>query len=188
MKAMIIGEMFFIGVVFGDPISLGPIPISGSGTYTWDYGGGPGETFSFSGSDGTDSISAGIFEGLDLEELTFPGLPDFLGPYPECGWSGLVTIDGITSTITPNFCPPPPNFTFGLGEDGGSVQIFEPTAISATVRGYIEYTNVTYTYYGDMLVEVDAPFIITPTPEPRTFIEVLMGLSFVATIARSGVH
>ena len=29
------------------PIIVGPIPMSGSGTYSWSYGGGPGEIFQF---------------------------------------------------------------------------------------------------------------------------------------------
>jgi hypothetical protein len=87
-------------LALANPISVGPIRLTGSGSYEWGYGVGPVMNFSASASNGTDSASLYVSDWEDKIHayipLPFTGGLAPLGPFFE----GTGTIDGIT---VPNF-------------------------------------------------------------------------------------
>jgi hypothetical protein len=168
------------------PISIGPIYMSGSGTYSWAYGGGPDEVFSASGSNGSDSVSLWINEGADLQEFIFPGLPSVLTDAIDVDeWRGEATIDGISGEASFLAWPFGNPASWWLGDGSGSISIGDPSGknllATASLIGYLDYTNVTETFIGTTLAGVTASFDIDPTPEPASWGLCLVGLAAVAS-------
>jgi len=167
----------FLGVLSAGPITVGPIPMSGSGTYQWLKNSSPVEVFSASGTDGVDSVSMSITDvGLDFL-FNFPGLPSGLagGAGGACSyWSGTVSIDGV-SGISACSAGVTDYATWSIGDGGGNANLYTPVigtlVESASLVGYIDYTSETMTYTGNTLTEVDATFNIVPTPEPSSCAE-----------------
>ena len=191
-------------------ISVGPVYISGLGSFEW-YDNNPGascqfnpvdcgwsETLSASGSSGSDYVSFSLLgQGeVFISFSPFYGLPTYL-PYGwgECCWYGDATIDGISGEQFPTLVSPCGGsgslFPSGInsavvlfvGNGGGFMDICDPEGnllAAASLIGYVQYTNVTERFNGETLVGVNADFIIVPTPEPATWGFCLVGLAIVA--------
>jgi hypothetical protein len=156
--------------------------MSGSGTYSWQISSGVDEVFSAGGSSGSDYAGLSqIDTAVDLAE-PFGGLPTFLAPEKPRYWSGGVGIDGISGFgygsmlggNTADWC---------LGDGCGSTSIFDSgnnLLATATLIGYVQYTNVTEMFIGGTLVQVTASFTISPTPEPRSWVLLGLGLAVLA--------
>jgi hypothetical protein len=183
-------------------ISVGPIYMSGSGSFEWDYNGdvdaGWQEMFSASGSSGSDYVSLFVLGGYDEARSVFGDLPtSFPQAWSNCGgcWGGDVMIDGIFGEIPPVLGPIWPadiNTTNAeIGNGGGSISIYDSGGnllAAASLIGYVQYTNVTERFNGDTLVGVNADFIIVPTPEPATWGVCLVGLAIVAFRVRKNLR
>ena len=167
------------------PISVGPIYMSGSGTYSWTQSSGPDEVFGASGSNGSDTVSLSINQGVDLP-FTSSILPTSLMPLGLCSWDGSVVIDGIFAGLGGAICGGGPlaNYaTWSLGNGTGSVSIFDSShnlLATASLIAYVGYTGETQTFDGSILVSEMATLDILPTPEPTSLYLCLAGLGTVA--------
>jgi len=76
-----------------------------------------------------------------------------------------------------------------LGDGDGSAFILGPeNDLSASLVGYLEYSDVIETFNGSTLVSVTADINILPTPEPATWSLCLAGLAIAAFRARTFVQ
>jgi hypothetical protein len=183
----ILGVLLLAFAASASTINVGPLELSGCGTYSWYYGGGPSISFDASGENGNNSTSLSVNEGADSDEFAFPGLPPSLSL--EEGWemTGTAVIDGIVAGCFE--CSGSTFFDWtGLGDGRAEIDIFDRSdnllATSALI-GYVTYTNIIYIYDGNALVEVNAAIDISPispTPEPRPW--VLCGLPFLLLSAQ----
>jgi hypothetical protein len=173
---MLRGILFFsfaLAIASGGPIGVGPIPVSGGGTYSQSFG-DAGITEFFSGNNGTDGVSfsgggeAGPRGGIGYG--TGPGVFD------ADGISGA-SIDGTSSKY----------FTFNVGGGGGSMTLYDSlnnVIATANLQGYIVITGITYENPAVPLLGYTETFLITPTPEPGTSWMMLVGLAAMAVAAR----
>jgi hypothetical protein len=167
-------------LVSDPPIITAPIHVSGFGywdcTFT-DPEGGWSLNFSFSGTNGTDSVNLDARGGFDQGFAS----PEFItnqSPFsPRDSYSGSATIDGVNT-----------RFIFGIGfpnavlfsliNGSGSVEINDFSTgnllAEADIFGYIQITSDVKTY-GNVggvyrLIEERGTFNILPTPEPASAI------------------
>jgi hypothetical protein len=178
ISALLSGFVVTALIAIAAPITVGPIPITGGGSYGC---GGPELCFFgmfFAGSDGPDSVSVNA-QGDSGE--------GYGGPYGEFGpvtfvgslgntiagfdLNGTAEIDGITGTID--------SFDVACCTFEGTLDIFMGSGsgllASATLYGEIITTSYTSTGF-----DVDSgTFVIVATPEPGTLILVAAGLIFM---------
>jgi hypothetical protein len=168
-------------LVSDPPIITAPIHVSGGGDWDDNFiepGGGWSLNFSFSGTNGTDSVNLVAFGGFDMGSVT----PDYIsnqpvGHFPE-PYMGSATIDGVNTDFVGPFGRP--NVVqFLLTGGSGSVEIIDSSTnnllAEADIIGYIQITSDVKTYgirpggtYG--LIEESGTFNILPTPEPASAI------------------
>ncbi len=164
------------------PILVGPIPMAGSGTYSWTYGSGPEVAFTASGNNGSDSAGLSVSEAPD-DMSRFLGLPSSFSNLG-CEWLGSATIDGLTGMNACLFHSGDGASWSELGNGSGSISIFDSESnllATATLIGYVQYTNIIETYLGNTLVGVNADLNIVPTPEPSGAL--MIGVGAMALLA-----
>jgi len=167
-------------LALANPISVGPIILTGSGSYEWGYGVGPVLNFSAFGSNGTDSASLYVSDGEDriyaYVPLPFTGGLAPLGPFFE----GTGTIDGITVSNFP-VGPPFTRVDYSLSGDEWFLSLYDMNGLiaHAGLMGQIDVTGYTENRTASgMLVYARTDFDIAPmqTPEVGTLGSTLIGL------------
>lgn len=159
--------------ILASPIFLDPIPVSGSGTWGWDYGLGTFENFTASGTNGSNTLSMSI---QTLTEWPLPINVTTFGMMDPCSTSGSLTINGITGVP---HCLGTGQYVFSLPFDN-IASIYEPNGfygpliIEAPLIGYLNVTSYIESYRGEALTSIRATFVIVPTyvPEPSLFFPV----------------
>lgn len=159
MKIMLVMAALAIAALpsFASPLTVGTIPITGSGTYGCDTPLTCYFTVIFGGSAGSDSVSLNVGSCVDCGVYPDP-ITGFVGTSSD--FNGTATIDGISGYFN----------VFLL--DGGSLQIYSspslsgPLLASATLNGAVISTNYSTTgVYGPGWQA--GTFIIEPTPDVR---------------------
>ena len=176
------------GALRAGPITIGPIEMTGSGSFGWDYGLGTFERFKASGTDGVNTVFLSIDGGTEYPLLTPP--PTYATQLDRC-YSNLsfVTINGITGQTQ---CGVPNGTNYfnmlTIGNGGGQVDLFTAPStwlIHANLIGFVEITSYQDIYWNDSkLVGVRGEFNITPThmPEPNAGLLMGLGLSILLAI------
>lgn len=184
LNRLLIGLSFSCSVLLADSI-VGPIGLSGSGTYSWTVDQGNEFKFSASGTNGIDTVTMTSIDRLP-DGLPYSGLPDFIDGNVEflvaCAYGGTIDIDEFSSG------PCVSNWTLGNGLT--MISLFTarpvgPSPASALVNAYLIWGTPVETsiFDGHMLVSVTDTFTIVPTPEPAPAVlsgAGLMGLGFAA--------
>jgi hypothetical protein len=164
--------LLLTGVALADPITVGPIPISGSGFWEWEYGpsgSGMGVSFGGSGTNGVDSISIFISDGTD-------NIPPLFTPTPPTGLSQIYPCPDGGITVNGIHTGPPKCLNYGFQGDAGFVDFkdgfFGPITLHADLTGYFNVTGYSEHYMviqgTNRLVSMYETFTITATPEPST--------------------
>lgn len=99
LNRLLIGLLFSSSVLLGNGI-VGPIGLSGSGTYTWMVNQGSEFKFSASGTNGIDTVTMTSIDRLP-DGLPYSGLPDSIDGNVEflvgCAYGGTIDIDEFSS-------------------------------------------------------------------------------------------
>jgi hypothetical protein len=162
-------------------IAATPIPVTGSGVYDALFccGGGWGLQFSFSGTNGVDTVSLSANGGFDMGDLgnTVPAVLTNIGINH---FLGTATIDGLTAGLVPFSLNG--NVQFTLGQGSGRITITPFVSMGpgssllaqADLIGYVSVTSEVR-QFGALfpngpvgLLRVHDTFDIVPTPEPAS--------------------
>jgi hypothetical protein len=163
---------------FSSPLIVGPIALSGSGTFSWEYETGESETFSAFGQDGQNTVSFAVSTGEDNGGFFGYEPPSTLapmGPYLG-GWSGVVTIDGISGYSrggSGNYA------TWWIENESGDVSIYSPDGTllaDAELIGAVQTGQVVeqFTPNGSLLRVTENFGIVAP--EPVTLFTLAIGM------------
>jgi hypothetical protein len=169
---------------------VGPIGLSGSGTYSWRIDDGSEFMLSASGTNGTDTVTMTSIDRLP-DGIPYSGLPDFIDGNVEflvgCAYGGTIDIDEFSSGSCVS------NWTLGNGLT--TISLFTampvgPSPASALVNAYLIWgTPVIQSIFdGHMIISVTDNFTIVPTPEPAPAVLsclALIGMGFAARQLRN---
>lgn len=155
---MLTGGSLFAGTI--------PIPVSGSGTWGCDRQDAVfAYTLSFSGTNGTDTISANYSGEVALScvynSSTLGGSE-----------LGSVSLDGQSSF----------NFNAVVGGGGGQLTLFDNSSHLLAQVNVVAYLS--YTYIQDDPEDSHGNITISSTPEPLTGAMMLIGISALAMLRR----
>lgn len=154
-----------------NPIMAGAaIPLTGGGFWYSD----PADMI------GNQSVSAGGDNGVDSVSFSYTSTclgaagPNISVSTLAIGCAyGTALLDGVSSSY----------FSAFVSGGTGSIDVFDSGGdllASADLIGWINVTSISYSGLGDRIV--NGTFIISPVPEPATFL--LMALGFVACIVK----
>src|SRR5437773_6460771 len=105
--------------LLADPITVGPIPITGSGYWAWVYGGGIAVSVTALGSDGINSVFVSFRDGNEIPLFIEPPVPTVFGTVSGCP-DGTAIINGVV--VNNSICS---GTTFGFTIDSnGSGLLF----------------------------------------------------------------
>jgi hypothetical protein len=170
VRNMLFGLAFGLSTAAAGPIVIGPIPMNGGGTYSWEFGisGGFSEIFGAFGTDGTDTVSMSINDGTDHSLPTpFPGFPNTLSGGGFCISGPSLVVDGISCL------PSQGDFgSWSIGGGAGFIMITDslhnPLA-AATLISYLQYTSASYMFDASGNIRAaTATFDIIPIPEAQS--------------------
>jgi hypothetical protein len=185
LNRLLLALFFFSSMLLGESI-IGPIGLSGSGTYSWAVNQGNQFMFSANGTNGIDTVTMTSIDRLP-DGLPYSGLPDFIDGNVEflvaCAYGGTINIDGFSSG------PCVSNWTLGGGLT--MISLFTafpvgPSPASALVSAYLIWGTPVedFIFDGHMLVTVTDTFTIVPTPEPAPAVLSCLALITMGFAAR----
>lgn len=150
--------VFVCGNAWAGPVTVGPIPVTGSGNDSNFFGTG-GVTESFSGSNGVDSVS--MSGGGSYGPDGGPGFGIANGSFLFSAGFGA-HIDSMVS----------PYFSFFIGNGGGNLTLFDSAhnvISTADLIGYVSMSGRSYYNPAIPFMGFEETFTITstaPLPEP----------------------
>ena len=172
--------LLLAGAALADTITVGPIPITGHGSWQWDYGLGIRESISASGSNCVNSVLVSFSDFTDLVLFVEPPLPVTFSLLSDCPGGtapAKATLNGLVSFGT---CSDAPSFRFSIGAGTGALDIvdsahpFIGTVIEhADLIGFFAITSYSqqtfdFTPGGNRVIQDKITFDIIQTPEPST--------------------